>query len=115
MYNTLALIVGLFTIFYLYVKKKFYYFSNQGIPHLSGTFPFGSDVTWKMFSGKVSFVAVAEEVYKIFKGKFYRSTEYAIIFNIFLQSKRTLKLLDTMEFLDPLIMSFVTMKWPSES
>lgn len=69
MYGTLALIVGLLTIFYLYVKKKFYFFSNQGIPHQPGTFPFGSDITWKMFSGKVSFVAVAEDVYKEFKGK----------------------------------------------
>ena len=36
-------------------------------PHQPGTFPVGSDVTRKMFSGKISFVKLVDEVYDEFK------------------------------------------------
>ena len=58
-----ALLIGLFMAFYFYVKKKFNYFSSIGVPHQPGTFPVGSDVTWKMFSGKISFVKIVDEIY----------------------------------------------------
>ena len=62
-----ALLIGLIMAFYFYVKKKFNYFSSIGVPHQPGTFPFGSDVTWKMFSGKISFVKIVDEIYDEFK------------------------------------------------
>ena len=62
----ITLFIGLFLAWYLYIKKKFTYFSKIGIPHQPGHFPFGSDVIWKMFSGKLSFVNMQEKIYQEF-------------------------------------------------
>ena len=62
-----ALLIGFFTLCYLYVKKRFQYFSNLGIAHQPGTFPFGSSASWKMTMGKISFVQMGEDVYKELK------------------------------------------------
>ncbi len=62
----LALLLGVILLGYLYVKKKFNYFASIGIPHQPGTFPLGSDLVWKMFQGKVSFVQIHEIIYKEF-------------------------------------------------
>ena len=55
-----ALLLGLFLAFYLYVKKKMTLFEKLGIPHQPGTFPFGSDVMWKMISQKIAFVKMTD-------------------------------------------------------
>ena len=64
-----VLLIGLVTVYYLYVKKKFNYFSSIGVPHQAGTFPLGSDVTWKMFTGKISFFKISDIIYDEFKEK----------------------------------------------
>ncbi len=61
------LLILCFTLLYLYVKKKFQYFSQLGIPHQPGTFPFGSDVSWKMLRGKIIFPEQHEIIYQEFK------------------------------------------------
>ena len=62
----ITLFIGLFLAWYLYIKKKFTYFSKLGIPHQPGYFPFGSDVIWKMFGGKLSFACLQETIYNEF-------------------------------------------------
>ena len=64
----ITLFLGLFLTLYLYIKKKFTYFSKIGILHQPGFFPLGSDVIWKMFGGKISFVSLQEIIYKQFPG-----------------------------------------------
>ena len=64
----ITLIVGFFLVLYLYFKRKCTYFTKIGIPHQPGTFPLGSDVIWKMFSGKLSFANLQETIYKEFPG-----------------------------------------------
>ena len=63
------LLIGLVTVYYIYVKKKFNYFSTIGVPHQPGTFPLGSDVTWKMFTGKISFFKISDIIFDQFKEK----------------------------------------------
>lgn len=65
----LYLLIGALTLFYIYVKKKFTYFEKLGIPHQPGTFPFGSDCSWKMVMGKVHFINMQEDCYKQFPGE----------------------------------------------
>ena len=48
---------------YFYFSKKFAYFKNNGIAYEPGYFPFGSSNSWKMMTGKGSFVALTDEVY----------------------------------------------------
>ena len=62
----ITLFIGLFLAWYLYIKKKFTYFSKIGIPHQPGCFPLGSDVIWKMFGGKLSFACLQETIYNEF-------------------------------------------------
>ena len=62
-----ALLIGLVMAFYFYIKKKFNYFSSISVPHQPGTFPLGSDVTWKMLSGKISMIKGVDKIYDEFK------------------------------------------------
>ena len=39
---------------YWYVTKHFGYFKKMGVPEAPGTFPFGSDISWKVWTGKES-------------------------------------------------------------
>ena len=43
-----------FTLLYWYVTKQFGYFKKMGVPEDSASFPFGSDVSWKVWTGKES-------------------------------------------------------------
>ena len=62
MWWTISLLLGLFLAFYLYVKKRFSYFEKLGVPHQAGTFPLGSDCSWRMWTMKISFVHMVDEV-----------------------------------------------------
>lgn len=62
----LILLLTLFVLFYLHVRRKFNYFSELGLPHQPGYFPFGSSINWKTLGGKVAIVHIADEVYKEF-------------------------------------------------
>ena len=61
----IILAIGLVTVLYLYFAKKFAYFKNHGIPYEPGYFPFGSSPTWKLFSGKLSFARLTDEIYEM--------------------------------------------------
>nr|AKH03529.1 cytochrome P450 3081A1 [Paracyclopina nana] len=60
------LLIGASLLYYLHIKNKMRYFEKIGLPHEPGTFPFGSDISWKMLAGKFSIVSLAEEVYRRF-------------------------------------------------
>ena len=62
-----VLLICLVTTFYYYMKKKFTFFSSIGIPHQPGSFPLGSNVTWKMVKGKLPFIKICDEIYNEFK------------------------------------------------
>ena len=58
----------LFLLFYLYVTKHFGFFKKHGVPELPGSFPFGSDASKKVWTGKVDALkAWDESSYGIFK------------------------------------------------
>ena len=44
----------IFAYIYWFVTKNFGYFKKLGIPEDPGTFPFGSDNSWKAWTGKMS-------------------------------------------------------------
>ena len=50
----LLLLALAFTLLYWYVTKQFGYFKKMGVPEDSASFPFGSEVSWKVWTGKVS-------------------------------------------------------------
>ena len=62
----IVLLLGIFLLSYLYVKKKFTFFSKHGVPHQPGTFPLGSDVIWKILTGKLGLMQPQEVIYKEF-------------------------------------------------
>ena len=47
---------------YFYVRKRFQYFENHGIPFEPGYFPLGSIESWRLFTGKTSPFKMADEV-----------------------------------------------------
>ena len=51
----LAVLLLLFYLYY-YVTKQFHFFKDQGVPFLKGSFPFGSNNSWKCMTGKRSFL-----------------------------------------------------------
>ena len=50
----LLFLVLAFTLLYWYVTKQFGYFKKRGVPEDSASFPFGSEVSWKVWTGKES-------------------------------------------------------------
>jgi len=59
----LAIIITLFTIFYLQVKKKFSYFKSHGVPEDPGFFPLGSNSSWKFLTGRAALTTITDESY----------------------------------------------------
>ena len=79
----LTLILGLIGLLALYFRKKHDYFNNVGIPHAPGTFPFGSSLIWKCFSGQESLFNVADSYFDQFPNTklfgFYKSLGEPVI------------------------------------
>jgi len=53
----LAALLGFFWLYH-YTTKQFNHFKDKGVPYLKGTFPLGSDNSWKSFTGKVSLLDI---------------------------------------------------------
>merc|ERR1719242_2896304 len=53
-FEILLLLLLVFVYIYWFVTKNFGYFKKLGIPEDPGTFPFGSDNSWKAWTGKMS-------------------------------------------------------------
>ena len=53
-FEILLLLLLIFAYIYWFVTKNFGYFKKLGIPEDPGTFPFGSDNSWKAWTGKMS-------------------------------------------------------------
>ncbi len=66
MFWTLVLVS--FILYYFYDRRKFQYFSNHGVPHAPGYFPFGSSPQWKMLIGKMAMFKINEAIYDMFPG-----------------------------------------------
>ena len=50
----LLFFVLIFMVIYWYSTKHFGFFKKIGVPEAPGTFPFGSNQSWKVWTGKVS-------------------------------------------------------------
>ena len=48
---------------YVYFSKIFSYFRNHGVPEAPGYFPFGSANNWKLFTGRLAFIRLTDEIY----------------------------------------------------
>ena len=53
-FEILLLFLLIFAYIYWFVTKNFGFFKKLGIPEDPGTFPFGSDNSWKAWTGKMS-------------------------------------------------------------
>ncbi len=62
----LVIFLGLLTWLYIRVQKKFDYFASKGIAQDPGFFPFGSNSSWKMTTGKLAFTKLTDETYEKF-------------------------------------------------
>ena len=59
--EVLLVIVVLFLAVYWYVARSFGYFKKHGVAEEPGTFPFGSDASWKVWVGGLSFLKLWDE------------------------------------------------------
>ena len=64
--DILLISLGLLTVAYFWMRKKFTFFRSKGIPEDPGYFPFGSQASWDMLSGKASFANLTDHTYKNF-------------------------------------------------
>jgi len=62
----LAILLLLLTWLYFRVQKKFNYFASKGIAQDPGYFPFGSNSSWGLISGKLANSKLTDETYKKF-------------------------------------------------
>ena len=58
----LPLLIGIIVGAYFYVRQRFQYFANRGIPYEPGYFPLGSIETWRLFTGRTSLFKVADRI-----------------------------------------------------
>ena len=58
-------------LIYWYTTKHFGFFKKIGIPEAPGTFPFGSNQSWKVWTGKVSALESADDPEGLFKDDKY--------------------------------------------
>ena len=59
-FEVLLLFLLVFAYVYWYVTKNFGFFKKLGVPEEPGTFPFGSDHSWKAWTGKISGIKTYE-------------------------------------------------------
>ena len=57
-----ALLIGIIIASYFYVRQRFQYFANHGIPYEPGYFPLGSIESWRLFTGQASPFKIADKV-----------------------------------------------------
>lgn len=62
----ISLLIGLILIIYLFFKKKFLYFEEQGIPHIKPKFPLGN---LQGISSKYHLSEITRQVYEKFKNE----------------------------------------------
>ena len=58
----LPLLLGIIIATYFYVRQKFQYFANHGIPYEPGYFPLGSIESWRLYTGQTSPFKLADKV-----------------------------------------------------
>ena len=56
-------LIGALTVFYAWTMKKMSLFKNANVPEDPGYFPMGSSLNWKLFSQKIPFVRMYDELY----------------------------------------------------
>ncbi len=62
--TSLALLVGLFGLFYLYMARNYNYFSSRGLVQVPPVFPWGSRAHWKVVTKELTFVTATMEIYE---------------------------------------------------
>ena len=70
-FEILLLLLCIFAYIYWFVTKNFGFFKKLGVEEKPGSFPFGSDASWKAWTGKMSGIKLYDEMDGEFKDKKY--------------------------------------------
>ena len=70
-FEILLLLLCIFAYVYWFVTKNFGFFKKLGVEEKPGSFPFGSDSSWKAWTGKMSGIKLYDEMEGEFRDKKY--------------------------------------------